>query len=233
MSRSMSVVALLTVVVLVAHAAPARAEQSVVLNVGYFSLRGEDARASGDVLVENMNFLSFLLEDFNGASFGGDWLVGLGDYVEVGAGIGYYRRTVPSVYARFQNRDGSEITQDLRFRLIPVTATVRFLPLGRRSGFQPYIGAGVAVISWRYSEVGEFVDMFDRSIFRGRYVSEGTGVGPAVVAGVRVPVGSQFSIGGELRYHSASGTLDETQDFASDTIDLGGLTSQFTFGVKF
>ena len=82
---------------------------------------------------------------------------------EAGVGVGYYQRTVPSVFANVTHADGGEITQDLKLRTIPISFTARFLPIGRGS-VEPYIGAGLVAIPWRYSEVGEFVD-FDGTIF--------------------------------------------------------------------
>ena len=214
---------------------PAQAQQqSVSFNLGYFAVRGEDARISDDVVVENLSLFSFDLGDFNNASVGGEWLIGLGDYLEVGLGLGYYRRTVASVYADFIDVDGSEIEQDLKLRVIPFTATVRFLPLGQ-SALQPYVGGGVGIFAWRYSEVGEFVDFsdFDFAIFRDRFVAEGNSVGSVILGGLRVPFGSRFSAGGELRYQRAQGTVGVDNGFLNESIDLGGLTTQLTLQVKF
>lgn len=231
MRRSLAWRAVLALGCILLAAAPALADQSLSLTLGYFALRGEDARTAGDVLVENRSFLAFNLKDFNSASFGGEWLVGLGDYVEAGVGLGYYRRTVPSVYDGFVSGDGSEIEQDLKFRIIPITATVRFLPLGRRGLVQPYIGGGLGLYRWRYSETGEFVDFTDLSIFRDRFVAEGTDAGPVVLGGVRLAVGSRVTTGGEIRYDSARGTLGE--GFLTDTIDLGGFSFLATVNLKF
>ena len=55
------------------------------------------------------------------------------DDFEAGVGVGYYQRTVPSVYANVTHADQSEIAQDLKMRTIPVSFTARFLPLGRGS----------------------------------------------------------------------------------------------------
>src|SRR5215212_6875369 len=52
----------------------AHAQQTVNLDVGYFTVRGQDARVEGDVLNANRNFLTFDVDDFNGASIGGEWL---------------------------------------------------------------------------------------------------------------------------------------------------------------
>ena len=47
-----------------------------------------------DVLYQNLDFLAFDIDDFNGATVGGEFLVGLGDFVEAGVGAGFYQRTV-------------------------------------------------------------------------------------------------------------------------------------------
>jgi hypothetical protein len=209
----------------------ASAQQSVNLYLGGFVPRSLDARPDDDVLVNDQNFLDFRVSDFNGATFGGEYLVGLGDFLEGGLGIGYYQRTVPSVYLLQVNENGSEISQDLKLRVVPFTATVRFLPLGHHAPIQPYIGAGVGVLRYRYSETGQFVDS-DNSIFNGNFVGSGTATGPIILGGVRLPLG-QFDLGGEIRYQAAKGDLPADQTFAGPRIDLGGVNYLVTFNIKF
>jgi hypothetical protein len=232
MRRQISTAALLVSAFLFLAAMPVFAQQSLTLNFGYFAVKGEDSRTSGDVLVENRTYLLFNPNDFSGATGGGEYLVALGDFLEVGAGANYYARTVHSVYDRWVNDDGSEIAQDLRLRVVPISATIRILPLGRRSAFQPYVGGGVGVFLWRYAETGDFVDFSDGSVFRNRYMATGTAVGPVAVFGARVATSSRYGMGMELRYQKAEGTLDSTQ-FYGDRIDLGGLNFLATFQVKF
>ena len=209
----------------------AAAQQTLNFSLGLFTPRGEDARTEGDVLNANRSFLAFDIRDFRSASVGAEWLVPLGNFVEAGAGVGFSRRTVSSVYANFTDSDGTEIEQDLRLRLVPVAFTVRVLPLGQANALQPYFGAGLGVFRWRYSESGEFVDFArNREIFRDQYVAEGSETGPVVVAGLRFG-GETVSAGGEIRYHSAEADLDER--FAGSKIDLGGWTYNVTVGVRF
>lgn len=224
-------------------AAPAEAQiarvdsgrHSVGFNVGYFSVRGFDARPDDDVLVQNLSqgsySLAFDVKDFNGATVGGEWLVAVSDYLEAGVGLGFYQRTVPSVYAQKVRNDGAELEQDLKLRIIPVSATVRFLPVGR-GGVEPYVGAGIGAFNWRYSESGEFIDTDDFT-FTDRFTASGTAVGPVVLGGIRFPVADVWTVGGEVRYQSArgKGLLDE--DFLGDEIDLGGWTTSFTFHLRF
>ena len=148
-----------------------------------------------------------------------------------GVGLNYYQRTVPTVYATLTRPDGAEIAQDIKLRTIPVSFTARFLPLGRGGSVEPYIGAGITAIRWRFSEIGEFVDS-DATIFPAAYVAEGTAVGPTVLGGLRAPVGN-WVVGGEVRWQKAeaSGLLNE--GFLGDKLDLGGWSGNFTFGVRF
>src|ERR1051325_7896389 len=113
----------------------ARAQQTVNLSLGYFTVRGQDARVAGDVLNANRNFLAFDVDDFNGGSIGGEWLFPVGRFIEAGTGLSFTRRTVPSFYSRLVNTDGSDITQDLRLRTVPAAFTFRLLPLGQERGF--------------------------------------------------------------------------------------------------
>lgn len=216
---------------------PAHAQQSLNFHLGGFVPRGEDSRAresgrSNDVLVNNLDFLAFNIKDFSGGTAGAEYLVGLGEWLDAGLGVGIYKRNVPSVYADFVSSDGGEIEQNLRLRIMPFTATVRFLPLGRSSPVEPYIGAGLGVFNWRYSESGEFVDFRDTSIFRDSFVGSGSATGPVVLGGLRIPAG-QWAIGGEVRYQEAEGDLPPEQDFSADKIDLGGWTYTMTFNVRF
>ena len=218
----------------------ASAQQMLNFTLGGFVPRGGDCiephctgRTNGDVLVNNLDFLGFDMKDFNGPTFGAEYLVGLGNSFEAGLGVGYYHRTSPAVYLDFVNSDGSEIEQDLKLRVIPFSATVRFLPMGRNNGLgiQPYIGGGVGVFSWRYTETGQFLAT-DSSIFRDTFEASGSVAGPVVLGGVRFPIGPA-AIGGEVRWQKAEGDLPASQDFSGTKIDLGGFTYNFTVGFRF
>jgi hypothetical protein len=220
---------------LLAWAQPAHAQQQTVnFTLGYFTPLGEDARTAGDVLNENLvgpYALAFDIRDFNGPSVGGEWLVPFGEYLEGGIGVSFTRRTVPSVYQEFVDPDGTEVDQDLRLRMVPLTFSVRLLPLGQHTGFQPYIGAGVGIVWWRYSETGEFVDPnAGNEIFRASYVATGDNAGPVVLGGVRA-AGRTATAGFEIRYQKAKGDLPA--NFVGSKIDLGGWTYNFTVGVRF
>jgi outer membrane protein W len=222
---------LLVAAMLVLPATPALAQQAINISLGYFAVNGEDARTDGDVLVANREILAFDIRDFDTGSIGVEWLLPVGEFLEVGAGAAFTSRTVPSVYDGFVNRDGSEIEQDMKLRVAPFTATVRLLPFGRSRAVQPYLGGGIGLFSYRYSEVGDFVDFTDRSVFRDQFVATGTETGGVALAGIRFPIGDAWSLGGEVRWQKASADLND--DFLGTTLDLGGFHYLATIHVKF
>ena len=226
---------------LLAASTPAQAQdQGFSVSLGYFAPRGEDSRVSGDVLNANRCIdTAFLCEpllfdvgDFGGATFGGEYLIGIGKYVEAGVGVGFYQRTVSSIYEFVTRPDDTEIEQDLKLRVVPLTATLKFVPTGRDASFQPYIGAGIAALFWSYSETGEFVDAVTSEIFRDSFKADGTEVAPVIFGGLRAPVGASMMLGGEVRYQKADAPLP-AEDFLGDRIDLGGLTFQGTLTWRF
>jgi outer membrane protein W len=217
-------------------------DQSLIVNFGYFALKGQDSRVAGDILNAERCIdttfacepLLFDVKDFNNGTFSADWVVGLGDYFEATGGIGFYQETTPSVYEFLTNSDGSEINQDLKFRMVPITVTARFVPTTRLASVQPYIGVGVSFVNWRYSETGEFVDTTDNSIFRATYEADGWKTLPVVLGGVKFPLGGdRFLLGGEVRWQTGDAELPAEAGFISDRIDLGGFTYSGLFQIRF
>jgi hypothetical protein len=230
MAKRFAFVLFLACACVAALPASASAQQTLNFTIGGFVPKDFDARVGGDTLIENRDILAFDMGDFTGAAVGAEWLIPLGEYFEAGAGLGFYRRTVPTVYADLVDNDGTEIDQDLRLRIVPLSFTVRVLPLGQSRGVQPYVGGGLGVFAWRYSESGEFVDFTDDTIFNEDYVASGNETGPIAFGGIRF-AGDTLSAGGEIRYQSAEGELPA--EFLGPRIDLGGWTYAFTLGIRF
>ena len=210
------------------------ARQTVNFTIGYFALKGLDSRVTDDVLLNELQSaqpLLFEVKDFNSALFSGEYLFGVTPRIEAGVGVGYTQRTVNSVYERLTHADGTEIEQELKLKQVPVTFSGRFLVLPRGSVVEPYIGAGLIAIRYRYSETGEFV-ADNNDIFPARYVAEGTAYGPTVFGGLRAPVGN-WLFGGEVRWQKAEATGLLNEGFIGDKFDLGGWTTNFTFGIRF
>src|SRR4051794_19585769 len=88
----------------------ASAQQSVNFFLGAFSPTPLDSRGTGngrdEILVKDLDCLSYRFDRVKGVTFGGEYLAGLGDFFEAGAGIGYYQQTVPAFDINFQNANG-------------------------------------------------------------------------------------------------------------------------------
>ena len=219
-------------VYLVPHSEP---RSAVGFTIGGFFPEGLEHRDHDDTILADLDDLAFDFDDLHSVTYGGEYLFGLNRFLEIGGGVGFSSGTIRSVYRDFVNSNGAEIKQDLKLRIVPISATVRFLPLGRGAPVEPYVGGGVGIFNWKYSEDGEFVDFQnDNTVFSNRYEATGTSVGPILLAGLRVPIGSAFALGGEVRWQHATGDTGGINDgFLGDKIDLGGTTANFTVHFRF
>jgi hypothetical protein len=216
------------------RSASAQVVQSVNLSLGAFLPRGEDARIDNDVWLANLPVFRFEIKDFTGGEVSGEWNFAFGDRVELGLGGAFYQRSVPTVYRDYVNKDFSEVRSDMKLRTIPLTAVVRLMPFGRPGEFQPYVGGGINVTPWRYSEVGDFIDFNDNNnVYHARYVGTGTSTGAVILAGFRAPInGDVYALTMEGRYTTGEGTLN-ADDFLGTKIDLGGTSLRVGFLIRF
>jgi opacity protein-like surface antigen len=202
-------------------------------NIGAFLVRNEESRDREDVLRNNRTFLAFEIDDFDSTTFGGDFAVSVGSFIEVGVGLNYSHSTVPSVNEDFVDEDGTEIFMEMKQKIVPLALTAKLFPLTRDANFQPYLGGGVQFNRWQYTEVGEFLDYDTGEIFRDSFTDDGVETGPVFLAGVRFPVGDNLLLGGEWRYATAKADLDPSLGFYGSTLDLGGHSWLFTIAYKF
>ena len=219
--------------------------QTANFTFGWFFPTSFDSRVDGDVLVANCDefdgacsFLDFDKDGLTGITFGGEYLIPIGNYVEAGAGISYFKKTLDSRYAELVADDPNtpeieeeDIRQDLGLRMAPLAFTVRVLPLGATNPVQPYVGGGINVNFWSYKEEGEFVDE-NLDVFRDTFEDSGTKIMPTILFGLRYATGG-FSVGGEFRWQKGDAELDPDAGFLGSHIDLGGYSFQATFGVRF
>jgi hypothetical protein len=247
MRRFVECASLAIAILLTASPASAQVVNSLHIGGGVFFPRGIDARVTDDVLVRNFlgapvplypgktDALAFEMNDFIGGRVFGEWNLGIGRHIEVGTGLGYYRQTVPTVYRDLVDEDLTEIFQELRLQIAPVTFHVRFLPFGSVGQVQPYVGAGFALLNYRYSETGEFVDGNTLEVFRDSFSKRGTSPGGLLLGGVRFPIGGDvYGIGVEGRYTFGSGDTGGLENgFLAEKIDLSGTELNFSFLVRF
>ena len=102
------------------------------------------------MLIANSTFLLFDIDDFNGASVGGEWLFPLARHIEGGIGVSYSSQTASPASMRTSSiRTVPRSIRTCDLRLVPLAFTVRLIPVSPRSPLQPYIGGGVGLISWQ------------------------------------------------------------------------------------
>lgn len=235
----------------VASAAHAQVVQSVQVGFGGFYPKGLDGRSNDDVIRRNIrgeflpgdptvtDALAISTKDFRGAQGFGEWVVSFGPNIEVAAGLGIYRRSIPSVYRDLiDDRTLLDIEQTVKLRVVPVTGLVRFLPFGNSSSVQPYVGVGVSALRFKYTEVGDFVDPVTLEIFDNLddpYTVSGTAVGPVFVYGLRVPIGGDiYALSLEGRHQSGQGkTGGAPNGFVADKVDLGGANFNIALLIRF
>ena len=218
---------------LAASAQSASAQQTVNLSWGYSMMR--TGRVPTDILLIEHNDLEFAFRDFNVPAIGVEWLVPFGHLLEAGVSASISRDTVPTIHVGVRNSDGSAIPRDLSLNQMPVALTVRVLPLGQSYSVQPYIGGGIVVINWEFSESGDFAASTRRTIFRDEhYSANGNAPGVILLAGMRAITLDKYAFGMEARYMRPRGHLGPIfARQANPDLDLGGLTLLATAGIRF
>jgi hypothetical protein len=256
MTRRLIQSSLATLAVTIAAAAPASAQvvHGLNLGAGFFRPAPLDTRVLGDVLFENMNqpiipgtippstaSLDFDFNRFRSLPLFMEWQMEFSDHFELGIGASYSNRRVPSVYRDLINGQGTvdpfddtEIPQDLRLRVIPITAVARIV-FGRPGGTQGYFGGGAAIVNFRYSETGQFVQVSDLSVFTDQFVATGWAPGGVALGGVRFALGGDvYALTLEGRYLWARGNTGGIEaGFLGDKIDLSGLGINFGLLIRY
>lgn len=197
---------------------------------------------------ENMDFQK---SDFQNASLGIYYehflsreislLIGLDSYSETR--LGYYRDYVGYSFAEgdfafpYAYYDGDfDISHNFSVSITPVQASLKLTPLGRRSGFIPYIGGGVSLYIWSVKMRGDIVDFTDEWVYEdpdlgdvdiyGIYPTDARqeskfSVGFQGFAGIMFPIASRLALEAEFKYNYGKGKLGGTFE-GFDDFDLGG-----------
>jgi len=210
---------------LLAIAGRADAQQVIGVSVGTFTVASESSRSGEDVLRANRGFQTFDIGDFNNVVVGGDWMLPFGEYLEAGAGFEFYQKSVSGTQPMTEPATGVDLALDMTVRTISVPITARVFPLTRNTRVQPYVGGGVTIHFWRYTEER----VLTSGIFSGQSsaIDQGITLGPVVFGGARVPLGPTVSVGGEVRYRTKEARLNGPV-FAATTLDLGGVSTVAT-----
>lgn len=190
-------------------------------------------RADSDLFDDTNELFGVDKQDWIGFTGGAEYSFRVADHVELGFHVDGYGRTLDTSYVDFTRPSGREIEQTLKLTSVPVGATLRFVVNPSRGEFTPYFGVGADVVGYEYEEFGDFIDFFDDGlpVSPDSFIDTGAAAGFHVTAGLRFPLGDDFSLVAEGRYLWAKADMGE--DFRENQIDLGGPSATFGINLRF
>jgi opacity protein-like surface antigen len=171
--------------------------------------------------------------DWRGFTGGAEYSFNVAEHVEVGLHVDGYGKQLDTAYVDFERPSGRLIEQTLKLTTVPTGATLRFVANPGRGRFTPYVGGGIDVVYYEYEEFGDFIDFFDDDlpVRSDDFIDTGAAFGAHAVAGLRFPIGDDFSIVAEGRYLWAK--KDMGDDFRDNEIDLGGPSATIGINLRF
>lgn len=171
--------------------------------------------------------------DWDGFTGGIAYNAKIAKNVEFGVNLDGYWRSFDTSYKDSVRSDGSEIRQTLKLDIVPLGVTFRIVPTSRHAKVAPFVEAGADVLFYYYEEYGDFIRFSDptQPIIPDSFRSDGTAFGFHVGAGVRVPLGDDFSIVGAYRYQFAKHDMGD--DFSGNQIDLSGGAATVGVNLRF
>ena len=203
--------------------------------------------------------MTFLPRNYNSGilGFGYDYFVN--KYVSLALSIDTYNRSQVGAYRDWVSNTleegdfafpfdlyfGNNIVHSFKVSITPLQASLKFLPLGRKTRVVPYVGGGASMIFWSVRMFGDMVDFADPFIYTDPEIGDvdvypvvpvashdsGTSFGWHAFGGFQVPIGYRATIDAEARYHGRAqaklGGLFE----GFEPFDLGGW--QFSLGLSY
>ncbi len=218
--------------------------------VGYFM-----PNAKSDLWDIELQNITFQKKDFNAVTFGISYEYFLTREVSLVLGADFYNRSRVGIYRDwvgytidgfdyafpFSDFDGDfDLSQRFRTSIIPIQASIKLTPMGRRAGIIPYIGGGVTLFVWSVDLQGDLVDFEDQYVYTdpdlgdidvyGVYPLDArqeskVAVGFHGFAGIMVPIASRAAIEAEVKYNYGKGNFTD--------VTRGGLAGAFQGFEKF
>lgn len=210
-----------------------------------------------DIEFENMTFRK---TNFQAATFGFSYEYFMTREVSLVLGADFYSRTRFGLYRNYvgvtiDNFDYAfpaadfvgdfDITHSFGTSIVPIQASIKLTPFGRRATIIPYIGGGVSLYIWNVHLNGDTVDFNDQFVYTDPDLGDidvfsvvrtdaredsKLAVGWHAFAGITIPIASRAALEAEFRYSYGKGKLtDAFQGF--NNFDLGGY--QVSLGINY
>jgi opacity protein-like surface antigen len=199
-------------------------------------------RVDSDLFQMVTRELTLQKSDFRNALIGFDLGIALHEHFALVFSGEYGSSNENSEFRDFVEDNGRAITQRTIFRMVPLTATVRFYPIktGETVGsyawipnpILPYVGGGGGFVHYRFHQFGDFIDMQTFDIFHASLKSSGWVPTLFVVSGVDFGLTPAVCINVEARYSFAK--TDLSGDFSGfEPIDLNNLRVSGGINIRF
>lgn len=179
--------------------------------------------------------------DFTSAMLGVEVGITALDHLDLTVGLEYAGQSVGSEMRDWVTLDDRPIRQTTEYRRWRVTAGAKayLLDRGRRvsqyawipAGWSPYVGGGVGVTWYSFTQHGDFVDFETLDIFSDRLTTGDRGFTPWLAAGLDVSLTTLFVLRMDLRHYWGSARVDRDDFVDFNDIDLSGY--QATIGLAF
>lgn len=196
-------------------------------------------RLSGHIFEFSRQEFTLNRFDFDAPYLGGEFAFRVAEQWDVAVSAGWSESHGKSEYRYWVDLNNLPIEQETTFQNTSVSVGVRyyFNERGRSIGrfawvparLTPFVGAGVGVASYEFTQTGDFVDFQTLDIVADELVSSGSGAAVWGGVGADLSIGKQLYLTGEARYTLAGSEMSGPYS-TYDWIDLSGL--QVTAGIS-
>jgi hypothetical protein len=223
------------------------------LRAGYFF-----PKANSDLWTTEFDNLTLVKSDYQAAVFGVSFDHFFNPYVSLTVSVDTYSKIKSGFYRDYVGYSFPEgdfaypasdfngdfsLIQSFSVSFLPIQLSVKLTPLGRRGGFIPYIGGGVALNVWSVRVYGDLVDFSDTSWVDSLYPDvqiypvyladtrddNRLALGYQGFAGVMIPVGTRMTVEGEFKYSYSKQDMKNFVGF--QPFEMSGF--QFSIGLNY
>lgn len=212
--------------------------------VATFSVHGGLAMpgASSDLFTFTTDELTLDRSDFNAIASGADLAIRVGSRVDLVLGLAAARSSRRSEFRDWVDNNDQPIEQVTQFSRTPIGGGLRYhlRERGRTIGsfawipapFDPWVGAGVGMMKYRFRQTGDFIDYQTLNVFSDQFDASGWSPFAQASVGAGWSLSHRWVLTGEIRYLRASADLSD--DFLGfERLDLSGIATQFGIAIRF
>lgn len=228
LTKTLTAAALVTLASALPAAAQHRDANELRLRAGVFEPEGDS-----DYWIDNVDQFIEEVSDYEATAFGVDFRLGLGGRLGLLFSVDGYEGDNTRAYRDFVDERGNDIFNTATVEITSATAGLMVYLAPTHSPVQPYVGAGGGIYAYTLDESGEFIDFSDDdAIFEDAFETDGTTFGYYLLAGLDVPIGNQWSLFAEGRWHYAEDELEGDFEGFGD-LDLSGRSLMAGVAIKF